>query len=1010
MANQNEVTIIATLKDQVSKGLESIEKRFTSFLKSVNVAGSIISAPFKALGGVLDFVTKQIFNLRNILVAGLAGSILDTFAKFEKGLLLVQAELGNTAVNLKELGNGVLAISRETGTGFQDLLAALKNLAGAGVDVSKQIDILGASTKLAALDAASAETGVKAVLTVLKAYGLEAKDAARVTDLLGQALETGDLSIDNLAGSLQTVGPIAKEAGLSLEDLLAAISVLSKRLGPEDAISSITSILKNFVKASPEAKELAAGLGLEFNKAAISGGKFADFLEKLAKNTDLQPVVFEQLFKNLKATTAAQILGSNNAKEFRQALDDLGNSAGIVDRKYKQLATSLQIQFDRLKAAFVQIFIVIGEAAKPFVESGLNKIQEFLDNLLDSKNRIQAVLAGIVGTISRIATVITTAFSQGDILQLISNIISAGFKLATSLIISGAPFLGTAIANLARIAAATFVESFLGSTKKELAASVSNSSIASGLVRVLLGKDTLDELQAFNKDLKDTEATINALTARLPTLQANVGGASKGLQSITFSQFGKPQLQFLSEPEAQKLLDDTKRTLESLKAKRDKLIAGSLNVGEIADKVSLENRTAMQSASEKFLATTHDALISAIETLPKGVQNETKKAIDDLTQFIGTQLGVSFDAAKIKDLAEKKATEAAKAAQSAVKKTATTVAPQDNQQNFSSVVDTVTLGVNQLSTLFEDVRRKREDIKNLLDGGFISSAEGAKRDKEALDSFNQFSDRLTSLISSTAAQSPAVGQVLEPLRQKIVEIRSEINKTQEDSGTLFTGFEAGIRNTVSKFDEFRELGLALGATFANSLVEIVDLFAKGKKSFSEFALEFLSQIARMIIQLAIFKTLSGIFGAASPAKGTDPNFIGPVLKNKGGPVPGPSNVRRDVIPAMLTPGENVINADAVQHYGGHDVFNALNKRLIPKHVVQGLMGYSKRGSFHATRLFAGGGAASGSMGTGGGSSGPVEATIVSNEQAMDRLLAGGGPALLKFMRRHRDILGYGSGR
>ncbi len=127
-----------------------------------------------------------------------------------------------------------------------------------------------------------------------------------------------------------------------------------------------------------------------------------------------------------------------------------------------------------------------------------------------------------------------------------------------------------------------------------------------------------------------------------------------------------------------------------------------------------------------------------------------------------------------------------------------------------------------------------------------------------------------------------------------------------------------------------------------------------------------------------------------------------------GRVPGPS-VNRDVVPAMLTPGEFVMKRSAVSNYG-LGVMYAMNEGIVPKDMF---------GSLPGVRKLATGGTAEATIPPKieistpmqpptqmpqqqSGSQAPVPAYIVANEQAMQSLLNGGKNAMIDFMRRNKS--------
>ncbi|OQA13511.1 MAG: Lambda phage tail tape-measure protein (Tape_meas_lam_C) [Firmicutes bacterium ADurb.Bin356] len=120
-------------------------------------------------------------------------------------------------------------------------------------------------------------------------------------------------------------------------------------------------------------------------------------------------------------------------------------------------------------------------------------------------------------------------------------------------------------------------------------------------------------------------------------------------------------------------------------------------------------------------------------------------------------------------------------------------------------------------------------------------------------------------------------------------------------------------------------GIANGLT--DALVSVADGTKKAKDAFKDFAIEFLKNIAKMIIQAVILKAVQSAFGysegGAVGAGGGTQNLA------SGGFVSGAGTSTSDSIPARLSNGEFVHQAKAVNFYGKR-VMDDINNMRIPK--------------------------------------------------------------------------------
>lgn len=144
------------------------------------------------------------------------------------------------------------------------------------------------------------------------------------------------------------------------------------------------------------------------------------------------------------------------------------------------------------------------------------------------------------------------------------------------------------------------------------------------------------------------------------------------------------------------------------------------------------------------------------------------------------------------------------------------------------------------------------------------------------------------------------------------------------------------------------------------------------------------QKATMLVSTLGIAALSGVLGAIMATRGKDDNFFGQsninvdqtepskwTYLNSGAQVPGMGN--KDTVPAMLTPGEFVVNKDATSQ--NLSLLQAINGGEIPKYGVGGMIGGMAAQMAVGTAGYMGGSALGGAM---GGDSGAMVGGILGS--------------------------------
>lgn len=181
--------------------------------------------------------------------------------------------------------------------------------------------------------------------------------------------------------------------------------------------------------------------------------------------------------------------------------------------------------------------------------------------------------------------------------------------------------------------------------------------------------------------------------------------------------------------------------------------------------------------------------------------------------------------------------------------------------------------------------------------------------------------------------------------------------TEWDNGRFIEGIGIGFNRFVNEANNAMEIGVRFAETVGNSLTNnittgIMDVIQRVKSiadAFKATAAAVLNEIAKMITQMLVMRAIAGIFGAFgggsfSGGTTTIPGLT-TVSKAQGGPihprpwgmanggvsgaVPGANHLSRDMVHALLMPGEHVMTRQGVRT-AGRDRLDGYNQGRAPR--------------------------------------------------------------------------------
>lgn len=650
------------LKDKTTDLERGFDKIGKSFDKFGSLATKSLTVPIAAGTTAFALATKKATDFDNGM----------------REVLTLLPKLSNEG--FESLKQETLAFSKEIGKVPEEVVPALYQSLSAGVPRENVFDFLKTAAEASVAGVAELKTSVDGLTSVTNAYGTEVLNVNRASDIMFQTVKLGKTDFTQLSKSLFNVIPTASALGVQFEDIGAAIAVMTAQGTPTSVAT--TQIRQALVELNKEgtvaANTFQVLTGQTFKDFIAQGGTLQEALQMMSEAADKNNKDISIMFSSVEAVNAALALSGKNAGKFKDALDQMNNSAGATAEAFKKIDDGPARQFEKIKSELSALVIELGNSllpvvnedllpvirdkAVPLAEKMILTIISLIKTFSDLPAPLQAAsvgfvalaagfgpaLKGIVGlgkglteakkTISDFKNAVSTLKTSASSIQGLST---AWKALNTVMVATPIGIITAVSAGLAILAVNAYkTGQEIRRLKKELYDnSTADTSDLMGLNReadniALLFREYNNLAKAKNLDAEETKR-LNELTEELTSLFPNLKTKMLDAYSVIDARKAKDE-DFLTSEETEKLSrasENYKKVTEEYnkaKAYFDTGIYQDLNALDAAGAVRADKLEEARKEAEKWKSQ-QDALNAEITKLNTSIRERKALSIDGIS-------------------------------------------------------------------------------------------------------------------------------------------------------------------------------------------------------------------------------------------------------------------------------------------------------------------------------------------------------------------------------------------
>lgn len=380
----SEFEVAIKIAGKLDKSLQTSVSSAQKMLGSLGKGG--LSSALTGIGNVMESTGKALTTGVTMPVIALGATSVKEFGSVDKSMKLVQATMGSTDAQAKQLESTMKKAAANSVFGMQDAADATLNFARQGFNAKQAGDMLTPALNLAAGTATDLSVVTGGLGNALKMFGKDSNYAATAADILSTAQAQANTTVTDLFDAMATAGPICSSVGWSMSDL-AAITDIFGDAGISGA-EGATALKTGLARLASPAKDGATWikkLGLEIFNSDGSMKSMVDVQKQLHDS-------FQGLTIQEQMSAAAAIFGKNQMAKWMTLINaspdqvqkyasSLEGAARSSQKMADALLSGMGGSLEKLNSSFDVMKYTVGgiasEVLKPFVDNLTGLIDKF---------------------------------------------------------------------------------------------------------------------------------------------------------------------------------------------------------------------------------------------------------------------------------------------------------------------------------------------------------------------------------------------------------------------------------------------------------------------------------------------------------------------------------------------------------------------------------------------------------------------------------------------------------
>lgn len=380
----SEFEVAIKIAGKLDKSLQTSVSSAQKMLGSLGKGG--LSSALTGIGNAMENTGKALTTGVTMPVIALGATSVKEFGSVDKSMKLVQATMGSTDAQAKQLESTMKKAAANSVFGMQDAADATLNFARQGFNAKQAGDMLTPALNLAAGTATDLSVVTGGLGNALKMFSKDSNYAATAADILSTAQAQANTTVTDLFDAMATAGPICSSVGWSMSDLAAITDIFGDAgISGSEGATALKTGLARLASPAKDGATWIKKLGLEIFNSDGSMKSMVDVQKQLHDS-------FQGLTSQEQMSAAAAIFGKNQMAKWMTLINAspdqvqkyasaLEGATGSSQKMADALLSGMGGSLEKLNSSFDVMKYTVGgiasEVLKPFVDNLTGLIDKF---------------------------------------------------------------------------------------------------------------------------------------------------------------------------------------------------------------------------------------------------------------------------------------------------------------------------------------------------------------------------------------------------------------------------------------------------------------------------------------------------------------------------------------------------------------------------------------------------------------------------------------------------------